>query len=138
MKKIFRIIIVAAFALMGMTSCLYDESIDCFAEWGFAEDTESDVIYGLETMLPAAQKIITTFDNCFSSEYDDCLGGHEVVMRQQHGRSQAYKNAKKTAERAASMIEDGFTCPLDNIFVVRVQYEAGGEYKTVWSHDYRI
>lgn len=137
MKKYFKLIFASLIVSLTMTGCLYEESMDSLVEWGFAKDTDSEIVNGLETVLPSAQVIFNAFDECFFSDYDKSLSGHEAIMREQHSQSQALKNAKKTAERAASRIDANHSCPADYIFVVRVQYGVDGAYKTAWSHDYR-
>lgn len=137
MKRIFTLIIAAMVILPCLTSCLYEENIDCSVEWGFAEDTNSNISYGLESLLPSAQVIFDAFDKCFYSDYEKSISSHEAIMREQHSKSKALKNAKKTAEKAASMIDAGHTCPVDYIFVVRVKYGTETGYNTAWSHDYR-
>ena len=136
MKKFFLMTAMVAVVLSCFTSCYY-ESYDTFVKWGFAEDTDSEIVNGLETLLPSAQVIFDAFDNAFLGDYEDLGMSHEALMRAQNGKSKAIKNAKKTAESALSMIDKDHTCPVDYIFVVRIRYDVEGGYETVWSHDFR-
>ncbi len=116
-------------------SCTFEE-MDTLVEWGFAPDTQSEISNGLETILPSAQVIFNAFDTAFYSDYTELGMYHEAIMRAQHGRADAERNARRTADKAHSMIEAGHVCPVDYIFVVRIKYDSD-KYETVWSHDYR-
>lgn len=135
MKRIFSIIATAVVALSCLTSC-YEEKMDTFVEWGFADDEKSEISNGLETLLPSAMVIFDAFDTAFFGEYVDLGLPHEAVMKLQSGKATATKNARRTAEKALSMIESGHTCPADYLFVVRIKYDSD-KYETVWSHDFR-
>lgn len=135
MKKAFIMIAMAVVALSCLTSCV-EENYDTLVEWGFAEDTNSEIVNGLETLLPSARVIFDEFDHAFYSKYDDLGLSHEAIMRAQKGKQAAAKNAKATAEQAHSAVGDGHTCPADYMFVVRIKYNSD-RYETVWSHDYR-
>ena len=135
MKKIISILAMTVIALFCLTSC-YEEKMDTFVKWGFAEDEKSEISNGLEQLLPSAAVIFNAFDSAFLNEYDNLGMSHEALMRAQTGKSAAAKNAKNTAKKAHSMIESGHTCPADYIFVVQIKYDSD-KYETVWSHDYR-
>lgn len=135
MKKYFLMIAAAVVAISCLSSCV-TEKFDTLVEWGFAEDTNSNITNGLETMLSSSRVIFDAFDKAFYSDYSDLGMSHEAIMRGQQGKSTAIKNAKKTAEMAHSTIPAGHTCPADYIFVVRIKYNSDS-YETVWSHDYR-
>ena len=135
MKRLFLLTAIAAVFCTCFTACVQEE-FDTFVEWGFAPDTNSEIVNGLETLLPSAVVLFDAFDTAFFNDYTDLNLSHEALMRAQKGRSAAIKNAKHTAERAHAMIEAGHTCPVDYIFVVRIKYDSD-QYETVWSHDYR-
>ncbi len=122
-------------ALVCLSSCTF-EYFDTFVEWGFAPDKKSDIVNGLETLLPSSQEIFTAFDDAFYGEYDDLGLAHEALMRTQQGHAAAEKNAVRTAKKAHSAIRQDLVCPVDYIFVVRIKYNSDS-YETVWSHDYR-
>lgn len=136
MKKIISMIAAAVITVCGFTGCT-QEKMDTFVQWGFAKDTDSEIVNGFETMLSSSQVIFNAFDQAFFSDYTDLkYDGHTALMKAQEGKSKAAKNAKKTAEKAHSMIDKDHVCPADYIFVVRIRYDSD-EYETVWSHDYR-
>lgn len=139
MKKILLLLVTAA-AVFGLSGCslFYYEEIDTSVEWGFAEKENSEIIYGLESILPSAQTIIEAFDAEFSKAGDSFSSNrHEVIFRAQNSEKKAIKNARKVAERAAARIPADHTCPVDYIWVVNVKYGVEGSPKTAWSHDYR-
>ena len=133
MKKI---VLMLVLAVLSLTSCT-KEKFDTLVEWGFAKDTNSEIENGLETMLASAQVIFNAFDTAFYHDYENLGMQHEAMMKLQEGEDAAARNAKKTADKAHSMIEAGHVCPANYIFVVRIKYGGEGKYKTVWSHDYR-
>lgn len=134
MKK-FIALIAVAFVAICLTSC-NKEYYSTLVEWGFAKDTNSEITNGLETEIASARVIFAAFDLAFLHDYTDLAMPHQAMMEKQQGKQTAVKNAKATAEKAHSMIEEGHTCPVDMVFVVRIKYNSD-TYETVWSHDYR-
>ena len=127
---------MAVVAISCLSSCS-KEKYDTFVEWGFAENTNSEINNGYETMITSAQVILNAFDHAFYTECSDMEMDHKTIMKLQEGKSAAIKNAKRIADKAHSMIEEGHVCALDYIFVVRIKYGTEENYETVWSHDYR-
>lgn len=135
MKKFVLKLALALGALSCFSGCTY-ENIDTFVQWGFAKDANSDIYYGLEILLPSANKIINAFDTEFAAEFGRYLNDHEAIMESQHSWDDASNLARKIANRAHATLPEGFTCPVDRVFVVRIRYDSE-RYETVWVHDYR-
>lgn len=138
MKKLIALFVTVA-ALLGMSGCslFYYEEADTIVKWGFAEKEDSNIIFGLESLLPSAQVLYDAFDDVFYKAGESLGTQHEVVLRAQNGEKQALKNAKKLAEKAAANVPAGHTCIVDYIFVVNIAYEGANPTTTAWSHDYR-
>lgn len=135
MKKFILKLALAVAALSCISACTY-ENVDTFVQWGFADDVNSDIFYGMEILLPSANQIFNAFDTEFAAEFGKYLNDHEAIMESQHSWDDASNLAKKIADRAHATLPAGLTCTVDRVFVVRIRY-ASERFETVWYHDYR-
>jgi len=136
MKRILVLLVALAVALPMATSCLFEENIDVIVKWGFAPDDHSAISHGPEILIPSAQTLLTAFDNAFYSSYSQFGSSHTAVMRGQTSRSRAIKNISKAADAAVASLPDGFSCPVDGVFVVRMTYGERAE-ETVWARNFQ-
>ena len=140
MKKIiFLFAAVAAFLSTASCSIFYEESVDTIVSFEFVDENDETIGLGLELLLSSTQELIETFGNEFmnagAEQYSS--SNRRFILRAQNGEKRASKNISNIADKAAKKMASDFTCPVDGIFAMQMNYGGSGQAVTVWKHDYR-